>query len=232
MDASDLYLTVYRFTNRKDVLAKQLYMDYHIYLSYGGHIVQNEFIKDLKKETWGNDPYSKFLKALIQENSNAELLGISHDNNIDVEMRILACFAICRNLIFYQFSKEAISIVEKKLKLALIENSQAQDTYAYIIALMKKANALGAKLDLSATISELTNLFSYYDEKDREVEEYNKHTDTEKANDNARAYDCDEYDYSKGYHDPDDYVTKHYDYDGYYDDDDEVTEMEEWVMHE
>ena len=166
MDASDLYLTVYRFTNRKDVLAKQLYMDYHIYLSFGGRIVQNDFINYLKEETWGNDPYSKFLKALIQENSNAELLSISHNNDIDVEMRILACFAICRNLIFYQSSKEAISVVEKKLNLALIENSQAQDTYAYIIALMKEANALGAKLNLSATVSELKNLFSYYDEQD------------------------------------------------------------------
>ena len=211
-------------------------MDYHIYLSFGGRIVQNDFINYLKEETWGNDPYSKFLKALIQENSNAELLSISHNNDIDVEMRILACFAICRNLIFYQSSKEAISVVEKKLNLALIENSQAQDTYAYIIALMKEANALGAKLNLSATVSELKNLFSYYDEQDREVEEYNKHTDTENTDYKASAYDCDGYDYSKdyskGYHDPDDCVTRHYDYDGYYDDDDEVTEMEEWVMHE
>lgn len=39
-------------------------------------------------------------------------------------------------------------------------------------------------------------------------------------------------DYSKGYHDPDDYVTRHYDYDDYGDEDDEPTEMEEWVMHE
>ena len=232
MDASDLYLTVYRFTNRKDVLAKQLYMDYHIYLSYGGHIVQNSFINDLKKETWLNDPYSKFLKALIQENSNAELLSISHNDNIDVEMRILACFAVCRNLIFHQSSKEAISIVEKKLKLALAENSQAQDTYSYIIALMKEANALGAKLNLSVTISELKNLFSYYDEQDREVEEYSKHNNTENTNDKASAYDCDEYDYSKGYHDPDDYVTRHYDYDGYGNEDDEPSEMDDWIMHE
>ena len=37
----------------------------------------------------------------------------------------------------------------------------------------------------------------------------------------------DDYDYSKGYHDPDDYVTRHYGYNAYDDEDNEPTEMEE-----
>ena len=130
--------------------------------------------------------------------------------------------------------------------------TETPENAAEFMFCIEKANELGANYDISSLASPLKEdlyyttgyYISFSNDRFRDmldgkykrgyIRGDNNHFDLDYKTDaiDLNKTHFEDYDYSKGYHDPDDYVTRHYDYNYYGDENDEPTEMDEWVMHE